>query len=256
MSVKILNLNLFEGGLFFDAALDFIKAENPDVFCLQEVYNGQGEELPLSFQSIKVLTKAFPEYDYYFSPELLSVTPVGKIDVGNCIFSRLPILKSETHFFNIPYGEHPQKPANHDWSGHPKNMQLCQVGFQGKTLTVANLHGVWGLDGGDNPARLAMSQVIVDQVKNSSNLALMGDFNVKPNTQTIQQIEAHLVNVFKDELTTSFNLKHKDLDKYPGYASAVVDMFFVSPDVKVVAKSCPQADVSDHLPLICELSLS
>lgn len=251
--MKILNLNLYEGGLFFDQVLNFIKTENPDIFCLQEVYNGQDSELPIHFRSIEVLTQAFPSYYFYFSPELLSVTPLGKIDVGNAIFSRFPFIKTETHFFSIPYGEHQQKPANHDWSKNPKNMQLCEIEIEGKTLTVVNLHGVWGLDGGDNPARLAMSRVIINQVKDKKRTVLMGDFNVQPKTTTIQNIEEHLVNVFKNELTTSFNLKYKNLEKYPGYATAVVDMFFVSPDLKIVSKSCPIVDVSDHLPLVCVL---
>lgn len=255
MSLKILNLNLFEGGLFFDSAIKFITDEDPDIFCLQEVYDGHSSDLPPNLQSIEVLKTAFPNYSYYFSPELFSVTPMGKIDVGNAIFSKLPLVKKETHFFSIPYGEHPQKPANYDWSSHPKNMQVCQVEYQKQLLTIANLHGVWGLDGGDNPARLFMSNVIVEQLKNKPRTVLMGDFNVKPNTQTIQNIEQHLVNVFKDELTTSFNLKHKDLTRFPGYATAVVDMFFASPDLKVIKKYSTEADVSDHVPLICEFEL-
>lgn len=255
MPLKALNLNLYEGGLLLEAAIAFIKAENPDIFCLQEVYNGLGSSLAPNFRSIELLTAAFPDYHYFFSPELLSVTPVGKIDVGNAIFSRFPFTRTETHFFGIPYSEHPQKPTTKDWSKNPKNMQLIEFAFNNQIITIANLHGVWGLDGGDNPARLAMSEVIVSQIKNRPHTLLMGDFNVKPNTQTIGAIEKHLVNVFKNELTTSFNLKHKDLATYPGYATAVVDMFFASPDWKIVSKATPNVDVSDHLPLVCEVSL-
>lgn len=260
MTLKVLNLNLYEGGLLLDAATEFIKNENPDIFCLQEVYNGLDKSQPASFRSIELLTAAFPEYHYFFSPELFSDTPVGKIDVGNAIFSKLPFTKTETHFFGIPYGEHPQKPTNKDWSKNPKNMQLVEISldetFGKKTTTICNLHGVWGLDGGDNPARLAMSAVIVDQIKNRPHTLLMGDFNVKPNTQTITAIEQHMTNVFRDELTTSFNLKHKDLQAHPGYATAVVDMFFASPDWEIVAKAVPNVDVSDHLPLVCEVVLA
>jgi endonuclease/exonuclease/phosphatase family metal-dependent hydrolase len=83
----------------------------------------------------------------------------------------------------------------------------------------------------------------------------MGDFNVQANTKTIKNIEKHMQNVFKEDLTTSFNLAHKDLEKYPGYETAVVDMFFVSKDVKVITKSVPDDDVSDHLPLLCEVEI-
>jgi endonuclease/exonuclease/phosphatase family metal-dependent hydrolase len=56
--------------------------------------------------------------------------------------------------------------------------------------------------------------------------------------------------VFGEELKTTFNMKHKD---NPGYATAAVDMMFISPDIKVSEKACPEVDVSDHLPLVVQL---
>jgi endonuclease/exonuclease/phosphatase family metal-dependent hydrolase len=73
-----------------------------------------------------------------------------------------------------------------------------------------------------------------------------------PNTQVVKNIEQHLVSVFKDELTTTFNMKQKS---NPGYATSVVDMMFVSADVKVADHECLQVDVSDHLPLIVTLDV-
>lgn len=40
-----------------------------------------------------------------------------------------------------------------------------------------------------------------------------------------------------------------------GYATAVVDMIFVSGDICVTSKSCPKVDISDHLPLVCEFEI-
>ena len=123
------------------------------------------------------------------------------------------------------------------------------------TLTW-KLCGIWGLDGGDNSARFKMSDIIVEQIKDKEKVLLAGDFNLKPNTQTIKNIEKYLTNVFKDELKSSFNLSRKNLEKFPGYATAVVDMLFVSSDIKLLTHSCPQVDVSDHLPLICEFEVN
>lgn len=41
----------------------------------------------------------------------------------------------------------------------------------------------------------------------------------------------------------------------PGYATSVVDMIFTSPDIRVVSKSCPDVDLSDHFPLIATLEI-
>jgi len=100
-----------------------------------------------------------------------------------------------------------------------------------------------------------MSRRIVEQVKGVERVVLCGDFNVRPDTETIGMIEDELVNVFAGELETSFNLKRKDLEKYPGYATAVVDMVFVSENIGVVDKKVPGVDVSDHLPLVVELEV-
>lgn len=255
MKLKVLTLNIFEGGLFFDNILQFLKREDPDVFCLQEVYNGQTVTLPQYYQSINILQSAFPFYKYHFAPEFLSITIEGKIDVGNAIFSRYPIIEGSSHFFNVSYGEYPQVSPNHDYSKHPCNLQYCSIVFANSKVNLYNVHGVWGTDGSDNKDRLHMSKIIVDQIKGKKNTILLGDFNVQPETKTIKNIERHLENVFKDEIQTSFNLAHKDLQKYPGYATAVVDMFFISKDMKLISKRVSSDDVSDHVPLICELEI-
>lgn len=256
MKIKVLTLNIFEGGLFFQNILTFIKREQPDIFCLQEVYNGITPTLPNFYQSVNVLQTAFPEYTYFYSPEFLSITVEGKIDCGNVIFSRYPILEKNTYFFQVPYGEYPQVSPIRDYSQYPQNMQHAVIDVGNTHLNVFNVHGIWGNDGIDNPARLQMSKVITKHIKNKKNTILVGDFNVQAGTKTIDSIENNLINVFKNQLQTSFNLQHKDLNKYPGYATAVVDMFFVSQDITVLDKNVPTDDVSDHLPLLCELEIS
>ncbi len=137
----------------------------------------------------------------------------------------------------------------------PRNLQHLVADVAGKQLHLLNTQGIWGTDGNDNERRLKMGDLIVREVGSDAPLLLAGDFNVNEKTHTIAKIEEKLVNVFKDALVTSFNLKHKDLVKDPGFATSVVDMMFLSPDVKILSKSVPQADVSDHLPLICEIEI-
>ena len=117
------------------------------------------------------------------------------------------------------------------------------------------MHGLWELSGGDTPERLKMSEIIVQEVGNKRKVILAGDFNLRPNIQTVQNIEKHLANVFKDQLRTTFNLKRKDLKKFPGYASTVVDMIFTSKDVSILSRGSPNVDVSDHMPLVVEFSV-
>lgn len=251
MKVKILCLNLYRGGLFWENIQKFFLREKPDILCLQEVFNGDDKQ-PINFQSISRLRSLFPSYSFYYSPELCEIWPNGRGDGGNAVFSRFPIIEKSTIFLHRTYQRIVRPKLEDDFSHYPKNMQQVVVDIGGKKLNVFNLHGVWGKDGVDNPERLRTSKIIVKEIKGKVPALLMGDFNMKPDTQSIFNIEEHTTNVFKGDLETSFNMKHKT---NPGYATAVVDMFFTSPDLKIVSKSCPDDDVSDHKPLVAVIEI-
>lgn len=251
MNIKILCLNIFEGGLLWPNIESFVRREKPDILCLQEVCNGD-ERQPINFQSIKRLKALLPDYYSYYSPEIFEIFPQGQGDGGNGIYSRYPISEEKTVFLHEEYRKILRPRREDDFSHYPKNLQSVVVNIGVKKLHVCNMHGIWGLDGADTKERLRMSKLIVKEIKGKKPLVLMGDFNIKPNTKTIEAIEEKLTNVFKDELTTSFNLEHK---KHPGYATAVVDMFFATKDINIVSKSVPADDVSDHLPLLVTIEL-
>lgn len=251
MHLKILSLNLFEGGLFWENIEAFLLREKADIMCFQEAFDSD-ENQPLSFQSIKRLRSLFPKYHYYHSPEMHETWPHGSGDTGNAIFSKFPIVDQKTVFLHRAY-ERIIRPADEkDFSHYPKNMQHVVVEIDRKQLHVCNLHGIWELSGGDTPERLQMSEIISKEIADHQPLILMGDFNLRPNTQTIAKIEEKLTNAFKDKLTTTFNMRHKT---NPGYATAVVDMFFASHDVKVLTAECPEDDVSDHKALVVTIDL-
>ncbi len=247
--VKILCLNLFEGGMFWDNIQSFITRENPDILCLQEVSNGD-EKQPANFQTIRRLTSLLPNHYFYYSPEFCEVWTQGEGDGGNAIFSRFPLQDTRTVFLHGAYHRFARSDKK-DFTEYPKNLQEATVTIEGKKLHLFNMHGIWGSDGNDNPERLEMSKKIGEIVRGKSPSVLMGDFNLQPATQTIANIEKYMNNVFKGELTTSFNMRHKT---NPGYATAVVDMFFATTDISIISKSCPDDDVSDHKPLIVTLS--
>lgn len=251
MHLKILNLNLWEGGLLWENIESFLRLENPDILCLQEANTGTADQ-PENFHTLERLTPLFPEYYSYFSPELHQTWPDGTNgDAGNLIFSRFPIAEQKTIFLHGEYERIIRDEAK-GFSHYPKNMQSVILDVGEKSLHVLNMHGVWGLDGGDTPERLKMSEMIIDEIRGKSPLVLMGDFNLKPDTETIRNIEAHLTNVFAGEMESSFNMRHKT---NPGYATAVVDMFFATSDIQIVAKSIPDDDVSDHKPLLVSVEI-
>ena len=134
----------------------------------------------------------------------------------------------------------------------PRNMQWVQLEMNNNLLNIFNLHGIWGKDGKDNPRRLKMGNIIIDKVKNKEKVILSGDFNMNPNTKTIHNIEKVLKNVFKKSIKSTFNTKYKN---DPIFSKLIIDMVFVSHDIKILEKRCHIVDISDHLPLTAVLEI-
>lgn len=255
MRIKFITLNIWKNSTIIDSAVAFIKKENPDIINLQEVYNAKDASLDKRYRTLEILKKDLSLSYFHFAAKFRDITKKDNLyaEQGNAIFSRFPIMKSGAIFFDIPYRVVNDYEQKRIYDQLPKNLQSVVVEVEDTTFYIYNVHGIWGTDGKDSKRRLKMSQTIVDQVKDKRNVILAGDFNLRPNTQTIKNIEGYLKNVFKDELTTTFNLKRKS--DPGGYSTAVVDMIFVSPDMKVIDHYCPQVDVSDHLPLVCTLEV-
>lgn len=249
-SIKFLSLNMWLGGKLFDQVFTFLKKENADIIHLQEVNNGNNTSWDRQFRTLDILKREFPNYHCVFAPHVLGSRPFGKVEQGNAILSRFPIHADKIIFYDVVFGERSEEEA--DWSTWPCNLQHATIQVDDTTLHVFNTHGPWGIDGKDNPRRLRMSEVILQNIQKKEYVILSGDFNTLPNTATIRNIEHHLTNVFGNELTSTFNMKRKDK---PGYADSVVDMIFVSKNIKILEKDCPMVDVSDHLPLICKLEV-
>jgi len=164
-------------------------------------------------------------------------------EMGNGVLSKFPVKASGTVFYDVPYDTNFVDKA--DFTQAPRNLQHACVEVGGNVVNVFNTQGIWGLDGYDNERRLNMARMIAKEIGDKKNVVLAGDFNVKEGTETVAVIENRLLNVFKGELKSSFNMKWK---VNPNFATAVVDMVFISQDIKV--------NVSDHRPLVAVLEVS
>lgn len=251
MKLKVVSLNIFEGELL-DQATDFIIDQEPDVVLLQEVYGGNASEDQKQFRTFEVLQKALGLPHSHYAPSLRHNREEGKFLIGNATFSRHPILKEEAIFFNEPYSDDfvVSNETNHLY---PHNLLCTAIGTPVGEANIFNIHGTWDLDGDNfSEQRKQMSEAIIKATASKTRVILAGDTNAKPTNQAMRNVEEHLSSVFGDNLKTTFNMKRKD---NPGYATAAVDMMFVSSDVKVLDKSCPNVDISDHLPLVATLKI-
>lgn len=234
-----------------DEILTFLKREDADVVLMQEVYDGHDLAWERKFRSMDVLREELRYPHEHFAPAFLERTEFGKVEQGNAILSKWPIHESQVYFYDQPYSEREDKPEFFETT--PRNLQRVAIQVDQKTIQVFNTQGVWGKDGDDNKRRLAMAKTIINALAPYDDVVLAGDFNVQENTKSIGLIQDKLVNIFKkDNRTTSFNMKHKSS---PGFATAVVDMMFVSSSMTVLEHRQCDENVSDHLVLTATLSL-
>lgn len=251
--LKIINLNVWIGGKLFDPMLDFLNNEKADIVLLQEVYNSQDPSLERRYRTFEVLKEQLG-YEYgAFAPAFLEEMGEQSFEQGNAILSVFPLTEVSTTWYDVPYGTRID-----DWEHFhvtPRCLQHVVADIDGKSFHLLNTQGIWGEDGGDNERRLKMAEQIVTEVSDHSPLLLAGDFNVRYQTEAIAKIEKKLTNVFKDDVKTTFNLKQKDLEKFPGFADAAVDGIFVTPDIKIIEKRVPDVDVSDHMPMVVEVEI-
>jgi endonuclease/exonuclease/phosphatase family metal-dependent hydrolase len=252
MKIKVISLNIWEGN-FLERAIDFLKQESADILFLQEVYGENDSNIADQFRTLEILKEKLGFAYSYFVPGMRHNRSEGMFLQGNAILTHFPIKNSSAVFFNDPYNDNfIDGPENNP--KYPHTLQHAVLDTPIGEINAFNLHGTWDLDGDNySEKRQQMSQAVIDALKGKDKVILAGDTNAKPTNQAIKNIEEHLKSVFGDELKTTFNMKHKD---NPGYATAAVDMVFVSPDVTVEYKLCPNVDVSDHLPLVALLQLS
>lgn len=252
--MKIINLNVWIGGKLFDSMLDFLSNEQADIVLLQEVYNSSDSSLDRQYRTFTVLKENLGYEFGAFAPAFLEEMGEHTFDQGNAILSHFPLTELPTTWYDVPYGTRID-----DWEHFhvtPRCLQHVVADIDGRSLHLLNTQGIWGEDGEDSDRRLKMADQILKEAGDHTPLVLAGDFNVRYQTETIAKLEKKLGNVFKNDVKTTFNLKHKDLTKFPGFADAAVDGIFVTSDINIVEKRVPDVDVSDHVPMVVEIELT
>lgn len=251
MQLKVISINVWLGGKLFPELVDFLMREQADVVLMQEVYNGPSDAQEDRLKTLVTLKKCLPEYQHAFGAAFMSER-YSRIEMGNAVLSRLPILKSDRTFFDIPYGQ--SADTKYVAERVPRNVTHAVLDLGGNAVLHAfSVHGIWHeRNGGDTPRRIAMGETLARVCGTVQPSILAGDFNTWSRTKTIGAIASVMRSVFGDTLDTTFNLNIKT---DPGFAHAAVDHLFVSHDISVQSTLCPDVEVSDHRPLIVTLEV-
>ncbi len=252
MLLKHLTLNTWTAQV--PAIWDFLKKEDADILTLQEVLHTEKPHQPESFyQYQKIFQELGLQYGAFGALYHLLLDE-GEVEFGNAIFSKYPITSMKTIYFQKTYQDISWtkiKATGGNFSQAPMGMVSARITLPEKKLDTYSIHGVWGFDGEDSEARLAMADTILSEIEGKEDIIIGGDMNLLPTTKAVAKLEEHLTSVFGNSLPTTFNLSYKDEQ----YATSPVDMMFVSKHIAVRSCEMPQVSVSDHMPLIATYTL-
>jgi len=242
--MKILQLNIWSGRLEKQIT-ELLDREKADVLCLQEVISVPGGN-SFFFLDMEEAQKILG-YEYsYLSPSNSFNYMKRKASWGNCILSKISFeYKEQVYTFTGPNDDFDF--LENDKYNSGRVLQHVSIKTNEGLLHVLNHHGHHKHEhkNGDEETR-RQCNLIADYVKDLEGpVVLCGDFNLVPDSPSIEQINHVLVNHVKERgiVTTRTPLTHK---------TEACDYIFTSSDIEVKTFQVLDDIVSDHKALTIE----
>ncbi|MEK9180600.1 MAG: endonuclease/exonuclease/phosphatase family protein [Patescibacteria group bacterium] len=264
-SLKLISLNTW-GGQLFDDLMGFVKnrRDETDIFCFQEIPMGERAVFTAEhgirenlFAELKTVLPDFQPLNYI-------ATAGGKFDSKEIDF---PFGTATFVRKNLKVGEHGGFQTYSESGFFAKSEKRTPTGtfFYAEVgnYLVCNIHGIILREIGkdDTPDRLEQSKRIIDflaarhdspQAGRGGKQILCGDFNLKPQTESIAMLGRVMRNLIKDYGIESTRTElYRNMEKWQ---DPIADYVFVSPDIKVRDFKVLGDVVSDHSPLYVEFS--
>ena len=243
--MKIITLNTWGGQAGREGILSFFNEhKDVDIFCLQEIYH-KSDNLKHEYKKAMLdifsdIQNVLTEHVGYFRP---SIKYVGK-EYGIALFINkgIEVLDEgeELIYFVSDYIS---------GGNHSRNLQYARFLKDEKEYTVINVHGLWNGKGKtDTEDRIKQSTIIKECVESAKGLKILcGDFNLRPDTQSISILEKGMRNLIKEYGITSTRTEFYDKpEKYADYV-------FLSPEIEVKEFKVLPEQVSDHAALFLEI---
>ena len=252
--MKVISLNTWGGRAGKEKLLEFFRTHRDvDIFCLQEIWSAPYEHLEgLAAGGLKIdhsrimvyglqeISAVLNDYTPYFKPHHLD-----NYGLLMLVKNSLKVVSEGEVYVHKEKGYVPAGDVGHN----ARNLQYVTLETPTGNRTVLNFHGLWNGKGkGDSDDRLIQSDRIISFLGTLNHpFVLCGDFNLLPDTESLQKLEDfRLRNLIKEYgvKSTRTSLYAKP-EKFADYA-------FASPGIKVSSFQVLPDEVSDHSPLWIE----
>ena len=134
--------------------------------------------------------------------------------------------------------------------------QYAKIKMDGRVMYICNMHGV-SRPGEklDTPGRLTQSRELIEFFDNMADPVIIGgDFNILPNTRSIEAFREHGYRDLIAEFEIDTTRNHLAWDRYPTKLFHS-DYVFLKNNIQLKGFTVPKNVVSDHLPLIVEFEV-
>lgn len=242
--MKLVQLNIW-GGRLGNQIVELLRQEAPDLVCLQETINVDGDAaLAMSVQRIA----AESGFNRIFHSPVFSFNLMNKTaEFGNAILAKQDFARTNTIFTNLEY-----KPGfDFDTDDYNiRNLQHVVVDVHGTAVNILNHHGhhVHAHKDGDAET-LRQCKMIAEYIATLDGPVLLaGDFNLAPHSQSLEILNRQLTNlsVAHKLKTTRTNLTRK---------TEVCDYIFVNKQVTVREFHASDEVTSDHKALVVDFDV-
>ena len=237
--------------------MDFVREHSEDtgVFCFQEAFSSLYHVPDKKYRTnlFKEFGNALSSHKGRFAPAQDGFGYDGLVNFplsfGLAQFVRKPIIAGSRGDIFV-YGE--RNSRGNSLSTMPRNLQYATFGFNGEILTIAHFDGLYtGKGKGDTQERIQQSRNVrrvLDELPGRK--ILCGDLNLNPDTESLGILEEGMINLVK-----LFGITDTRGELY-NKAERFADYMLISPELEERIKTfaVPNVAVSDHLPLILELT--
>lgn len=249
MFIKLISLNTW-GGRVGEPLLEFFRRhQGIDIFCLQEVFSrSKNPEIAENLEP-EVIGDLYQRLEELLPEHQLSFLPITGDFYGLACAVKRNLAISNKGLVVLHRGQ--ENPDLKKGTDHDRKMQWLEVVKNGHHYCIMNAHGLWTKHKLDNQDRLWQSKQIIDFLRHSDRhikKALVGDFNLLPETESIGMIEKYFINLIKTNRVKSTRTSFCKLK------DRLADYVFVSPDVNVVDFAVLPNEVSDHNALYVEFN--
>lgn len=242
--MKLISLNI-EGDKHYDKIFPFIKKEQPDMVCFQEVFE---EDVPLLEETLEMKGYFQPGVTIHIENPHLPARGV----LGVAQFTSLPVSTQKTEYYvgtaeRLPFFFENQNP-------NAMNRMLVVQTIQSEegSFTIGTTHFTWSMEGAYTDEQRRDFDALRNILVTFDELILCGDFN-SPRNGEPENVYNSLVKMYQDAIPPHYQTSiDSTLHKSGKQIMLMVDGLFLSQQYQ--ASQVRLVDrVSDHMAIVAEI---